>query len=171
MTRRDDWTAGWSAEKVKGHSEVLSTEPITGNALKIQTKKSKGLILIATLSVDCVRRDDLAEVHLNRDVVFAMNVPKNAVYHGSAISYADTNSFGIGGLGDLFVAIKVLALNEYDLTADAVRTGIDSHGKCSIILTSNPNCRPSGESIRAADSAGAKVLSWGELLCALNYAK
>lgn len=218
MTRRDDWTAGWSAEKVKGHSEVLSTEPITGNALKIQTQKSKGLILIATLSVDCVRRDELAEVHLNRDVVFAMNVPKNAVYHGSAISYADTNSFGIGGLGDLFVAInensyrhylskegrfilrgleqhtkvssvnritnrlyevhrhgfgpiKVLALNEYDLTADAVRTGIDSHGKCSIILTSNPNCRPSGESIRAADSAGAKVLSWGELLGALNYAK
>lgn len=147
-----------------------------------------------------------------------MNVPKNAVYRGAAISYAERNSFGIGGLGDLFVAInennyrhylskearfilrgleqhtkvssvnritnrlyevhryglkpiRVLALNEYDLTADAVRTGIDNHGKCNIILTSNPNCRPSCESIRAADSAGAKVLAWGELLGALNYAQ
>ncbi|MBE7446092.1 MAG: hypothetical protein HS132_12900 [Planctomycetia bacterium] len=218
MARNDEWTAGWTAEKLHGHSEVLSTEPITGNALKIKTKKSKGLILIATLSVDTVRKDDFAEVYLSKDVVFAMNVPKNAVYYKSAIRFAENKSFGIGGLSDLFAAlngnsyrqylsketrfvlrgleqhtkvssvnritnrlyevsrhglepIRILALNEYDLTADAVRSGIENHGKCSIILTSNPNCRPSDESIRAADSAGAKVLKWGEMLGALNYAK
>lgn len=67
--------------------------------------------------------------------------------------------------------IRVLALNEYDLTADALRNGIDNHGSCELVLTSNPNCRPSGESIMAGKSMGIKVLKWAHLLGALNNAK
>ena len=68
-------------------------------------------------------------------------------------------------------SVKVLALNEYDLTAEAVRTGIERHGKCDLILASNPNCRPSSEAIQAAASAGVGVLKWAELLGALNNVK
>jgi len=63
---------------------------------------------------------------------------------------------------------RILALNEYDLTADAVRTGIEKFGVPQILLTSNPNCRPSGESIAAASACGVEVLRFGELLGALN---
>ncbi|MEZ4732349.1 MAG: hypothetical protein R3E79_34990 [Caldilineaceae bacterium] len=65
--------------------------------------------------------------------------------------------------------VIVLALNDYDLTADSVRDGIDRFGRCDIILASNPNCRPSGESLTAAKHCGVRVLKWGQLLGALNH--
>lgn len=67
-----------------------------------------------------------------------------------------------------YPTITILALNEYDLTADAVRSGVDKYGECDIILTSNPNCRPSSESLAAAKSMGIIVLKWGYLMGALN---
>lgn len=65
--------------------------------------------------------------------------------------------------------MTVLALNDYDLTAESVRDGIDRFGTCDIILASNPNCRASGESIAAARHCGVRVLKWGQLLGALNH--
>jgi hypothetical protein len=219
MSETDEWTAAWTAEKVAGHHQVLTAKTVSGNALRILTKRRKAGILIATFSVDVVERKDLERVHTGSDVEFVMSVPKGAVFRFSAIAYAEANSFGLGGLSDLYVAInensfreyisketrfilrglrqhtmvqnvaritdrlyevhrygglgsaRVLALNEYDLTAEAVRTGIERHGECDLILTSNPNCRPSSESIQAATSAGVRVLKWAELLGALNNAK
>ncbi|TWU38973.1 hypothetical protein Q31b_40510 [Novipirellula aureliae] len=65
--------------------------------------------------------------------------------------------------------MTVLALNDYDLTAESVRDGIDRFGTCDIILASNPNCRASGESVTAAKHCGVRVLKWGQLLGALNH--
>jgi hypothetical protein len=65
--------------------------------------------------------------------------------------------------------MTVLALNDYDLTAESVRDGIDRFGTCDIILASNPHCRASGESIAAAGHCGVRVLTWGQLLGALNH--
>ena len=53
-------------------------------------------------------------------------------------------------------SITVLALNEYDLTADAVRDGIERFGDCDIVLASNPNSRLSAES-RAAASPNSRI--------------
>ncbi len=64
---------------------------------------------------------------------------------------------------------RVLALNEYDLTADAVRTGIEKFGNPDIILASNPNCSPSSEGGAAANACGVAVLGFGDLLRALNH--
>lgn len=66
--------------------------------------------------------------------------------------------------------IRVLALNYYDLTADAIRAGIDVFGECDFILASNPNCRLSGGATDAARSAGTGVLMWRQLLGAINNA-
>lgn len=64
--------------------------------------------------------------------------------------------------------ITVLVLNDYDLTAEAVRRGIEVYGEFDCILTSNPNCRKSPSSETAASSAGKSIYNWAELLGALS---
>lgn len=64
--------------------------------------------------------------------------------------------------------LRVLALNEYDLTADAVRSGIETYGACDFVLASNPNCRLSSAATEAARHAGTGILMWHQLLGALN---
>lgn len=67
-------------------------------------------------------------------------------------------------------SVVVLALNDYDLSADSVRSGIEKYGEFDAILTSNPNCRRTGNCEMAAASAGVRILSWGEMLGQLNRA-
>lgn len=67
-------------------------------------------------------------------------------------------------------SVVILALNDYDFTADSVRSGIEKYGEFDAILTSNPNCRRTGNCQMAAYSASVKILSWGELLGQLNRA-
>lgn len=64
--------------------------------------------------------------------------------------------------------VTVLALNEYDLTADALRSGIEKFGKPDLVLASNPNCRASQMTDQAARAIGTRVLNWGRLLGALR---
>ncbi len=64
--------------------------------------------------------------------------------------------------------VRVLALNEYDLTGDAVRSGIDKYGLPNFILASNPNCRFSAATKDVARAAGTDVLVLSHLLGALN---
>lgn len=65
-------------------------------------------------------------------------------------------------------SVTILALNDYDFTAESVRSGIEKYGDFDAILTSNPNCRRTGNCEMAAASAGVRILSWGELLGQLN---
>ncbi|CAJ1853169.1 hypothetical protein [Aeromonas jandaei] len=65
-------------------------------------------------------------------------------------------------------SVIVLALNDYDFSAESVRSGIDKYGEFDAILTSNPNCRRTGNCEMAAASAGVRILSWRELLGQLN---
>lgn len=65
-------------------------------------------------------------------------------------------------------SVVILALNDYDFTAESVRAGIEKYIKFDAILTSNPNCRRSGNCEKAAASAGVRIFSWGELLGQLN---
>lgn len=65
-------------------------------------------------------------------------------------------------------SVTILVLNDYDFTAEAVRHGIDVFGEFDAILTSNPNCRRTGNCMGAASSAGIKIMDWGELMDNLN---
>ncbi|MFZ4215539.1 hypothetical protein ACOZB2_29655 [Pantoea endophytica] len=67
-----------------------------------------------------------------------------------------------------YAPVRVLVLNDYDLTAESIRYSIEKFGECDAILTSNPNCRRSGNSVIAAESAGKSIYSWGEFLRVLN---
>lgn len=64
--------------------------------------------------------------------------------------------------------VRVLALNEYDLTGEAVRGGIVKYGLPNFILASNPNCRISTATKEIASSAGTGVLTLRQLMGALN---
>lgn len=65
-------------------------------------------------------------------------------------------------------SVTILALNDYDLTGESVRHGIEVFKKFDAILTSNPNCRRSNSSETAAYNTGVKILSWGQLMGQLN---
>ena len=65
-------------------------------------------------------------------------------------------------------SVIVLALNEYDLTADSIRVAIDKFPKFDMILKSNPNGGISKNAVSVAQSANITIYRWGELLGALN---
>jgi len=57
-----------------------------------------------------------------------------------------------------------LLLNEYELSADHVRTAWDRYGTFNAILKTNPNGRITEAAIAAANSMGATIYMWGQLL-------
>lgn len=67
-------------------------------------------------------------------------------------------------------SVVVLALNDYDLTADVVRSAIEKFPKFDAIVMTNPNCKCSKKSIDIINSLDKKLLSWGELLSELHKA-
>jgi hypothetical protein len=64
--------------------------------------------------------------------------------------------------------VYVVLLNEYELTADHVRTARERYGPFTDILITNPNGRPTTAALQAAESMGASVYKWGEFLGRLN---
>jgi hypothetical protein len=64
--------------------------------------------------------------------------------------------------------ITILLLNEYELSADHVRTAWDRYGTFNAILKTNPNGRITEAAIAAANSMGATIYMWGQLLGRLN---
>ena len=68
------------------------------------------------------------------------------------------------GLPDLTVAM----LNEYELTADHLRTAHDRYGPFSVVVVTNPNGKATSNAEEAAQNMGAKILRWGRFLGRLN---
>lgn len=64
--------------------------------------------------------------------------------------------------------VTILAINDYDFTAESIRSRLHYIQDFNAILTSNPNCRRSSNCQIVADSVGKKIYSWAELLSALN---
>jgi hypothetical protein len=67
-----------------------------------------------------------------------------------------------------YTDITVVLLNEYEISADHVRTARDRYGTFNGILKTNPNGRITGAAIAAADSMGATIYMWGTFLSRLN---
>ena len=64
--------------------------------------------------------------------------------------------------------VTVVLLNEYELTADHIRTARDRYGEFSDILITNPNGNPTSSAKLAADSMGAKIHVWGGFMSRLH---
>lgn len=64
--------------------------------------------------------------------------------------------------------IRVLALYEYELTADHIRTARERYGSFDLVLISNPNGRPTEGAANVAAELGVELLMFRELLSRLN---
>jgi hypothetical protein len=64
--------------------------------------------------------------------------------------------------------VTVLILNDYELTADHVRNGIERYGAFEAIVRSNPNGRTTDAAYQAAADSGIKIFTWGEFFGQLN---
>ncbi len=65
-------------------------------------------------------------------------------------------------------SLDVLLNNEYDLTAEHVRSARARYGKFDLVLVTNPNGRATSSAQQAASSMDAEILKWGELLSRLR---
>lgn len=68
------------------------------------------------------------------------------------------------GLPDLIVA----TLNDYELTADHLRTARDRYGHFSVAVITNPNGKAMRSAEEVARSMGVEVLMWGPFLGRVN---
>jgi hypothetical protein len=68
------------------------------------------------------------------------------------------------GLADLSVAM----LNEYELTADHLRTARDRYGQFMLAVITNPNGRAATSAEEAAQAMGVEILKWGSFFRRLN---
>lgn len=64
--------------------------------------------------------------------------------------------------------VVVVFLNEYDLTAEAVRAAADKYGRFQAIVMTNPNGRVSESAKGIMNSLSIRCLRWGEFLGDLN---
>jgi hypothetical protein len=67
-------------------------------------------------------------------------------------------------LPDLTVAM----LNEYELTADHLRTARDRYGQFSVAVITTPNGRNTNAAEGAAQTMGVEILNWGSFFGRLN---
>lgn len=65
-------------------------------------------------------------------------------------------------------SLIILSVNDYDLSAEAVRTACQIHGSCDIILSSNPYSRITQEATVAAQSMNVQIFKWGDLLSRIS---
>ncbi len=84
----------------------------------------------------------------------------------SSVRRLDDRRYRMERLG--LSSVIVLALHDYDLSADSIRNAIDKYGHCDAILAANPNCRLTTLAYEVVENSGVQVYKWGELLKALN---
>ncbi|MGX6999517.1 hypothetical protein [Caballeronia sp. KNU42] len=64
--------------------------------------------------------------------------------------------------------VRVLALYEYELTGEHLRTARERYGRFDLVLISNPNGKPTGGAERVAEELGVETYMFGGLLGRLN---
>lgn len=69
-----------------------------------------------------------------------------------------------GNLGPFTITL----IDAYEMRGEEVQNAIDKYGKFDAILNTNPNSNPTGRAYAEADSVGAEIFIWRNLLCRLN---
>lgn len=142
----------------------ISKEPyITRDALIFADNKGFGLGGLGDL-MRVIALDNPNE-YINPEVKF---ISRGLSQHNkvSSIERLDNRRYKINrpGLG----SVVIVALNDYDLTADSVRSAMSTFTEFQAVFTSNPNCKVSKHALEAAKYTNIKIYNWSELLGALN---
>jgi|HubBroStandDraft_6_1064221.scaffolds.fasta_scaffold65437_4 hypothetical protein len=67
-----------------------------------------------------------------------------------------------------FPPLRFVMLNEYELTADHVRTAKSQYGIFDTVLLNDPNGKPTSSALQVAENMGIEILKWREFLGRLN---
>lgn len=116
------------------------------------------------------------------DLLSAISLPNVRLYERREFAFVErglrqhTKVSGLERVHDRKYVVKrrnlrdvhVVLLNEYELTADHVRTAHDRYGPFAAVLITNPNGRATSSAKQAAESIGARIFKWGEFLGQLN---
>ncbi|MDR6548140.1 hypothetical protein J2810_004227 [Chryseobacterium rhizosphaerae] len=168
-------------------SSVSSTHPSLDDIIDITKKYNTDFILVKK---DSIINGDILEFLEKKektigsygDVFRIMNQEDNFPYLPPEIKFIlrnlkqhtkvrhikrlDTKRYLISryGLED----VTVIALYDYDLGVEAIRSAIDIYRDFDAIFKGNPNGRISEDAYKLANSMKIKTLMWGELLSELN---
>lgn len=207
-------SAAFVANALKSHTEVSSAIALDETRVAVDRKKY-GNCIIGCISSRAVGDEDVSALAADGGLDFIVNIPKEALWAGSAIDLLEAQGLGWGGVKDLFSAlgtehvrgfiskeylfierifrehgsvesyerlsdrvyrlkrrgkddVVVALVNDYDVTADSVRTAWDRHGPFTDILANNPNCRWSDEANQAAEALGVNLLTLSDFMGRLN---
>ena len=64
--------------------------------------------------------------------------------------------------------IRVVLINEYDLTTEHLRHHREIFGAFDEVLATNPNCRLTSTAEKTAELMGVKVYSWGQFMSRIH---
>jgi hypothetical protein len=65
-------------------------------------------------------------------------------------------------------SLVVAMVNDYEVTADVIRSTWERYGPFSILVATNPNSRETGSSMQVASGLNVGVLKWGPFLGRLS---
>ena len=135
----------------------------TGEAMEFAERHSVGcgglrdlLSAVSWPNVRCYKREEFAFVErglCQHNNVLILERVHDRKYIIKRCSYDD---------------VVVVLANEYELTADHVRTARDRYGPFTDVLVTNPYGKPTSSAIRAAKSMGSRVFKWGPFFGRLN---
>ena len=144
-------------------TNILTNAYYHGSVIELAENKK---IVLGDLS-DFFRamRADHPRYYINPDVKFILRGLKQHT-RISNVKRLDDQRYQLERIG--LNPVVILALHDYDLSADSIRNGLDKYGLCDAIFAANPNCRPTALARDAANFAGIQIYKWKELLGALN---
>lgn len=112
--RDQSWTGDWVAERLLKHTDVEEAEVVEPQIVHVTRNEhdsfSVGTIAMERVEVGAV----LPLINGEHEIGFIMNVPSESFWTGEAISAAAERYIAFGGLGDLYRAIRLPFVGEYE---------------------------------------------------------
>lgn len=135
----------------------------TGEAISLASRKNIAFGGLGDLISACVLPD--VRQHVNREFAFVERVFRQ---HSKITSFKREHDRKYIICRTNSDDLSIVLLNEYDLTADHVRTARDRYGTFSVILLTNPNGNWTESAQHAASSMGSLIFKFKNFLGWLN---
>ena len=111
-----------------------------------------------------IGEDDVRALVAKDRIFVERSLRQHSRVSGLERSYDKVYVLSRHGLSNLTAAM----INEYELTADHLRTAWDRYGKFDVAVCTNPNGTITSAARQAAKSMGIDVLKWGPFLGRIN---
>lgn len=136
---------------------------VTGSALRLSARHGIPVGGLGDL-MRAVSLPDISE-YVNKEVSF---IERGLAQHTHVESYERLDDRRYLVKRHDLDELQVIFLNEYDLTADHVRTARSRYGVFTMLVITNPSGRATSSAGSAAAATGCRIYKWGDFMGALN---